>query len=49
MVSEEEAMRKLQILAREREELKRILEGNEQDKEENEDYIRRMEYEIAEK
>lgn len=42
-------MRKLQALAREREELKRMLDDGELEKEENEDYIRRMEYEINEK
>jgi len=48
-MSEQQAMRSLEKLNQEREELRKLLEDNDKEKEENEDYIRQMQYQMAEK
>lgn len=42
-------MRSIEKLNEEREELRKLLEDNDKEKDENEEYIRQMQYQMAEK
>lgn len=49
MLDQQNMLRNIQKMQKDKEDLKRILDENQQQKYENEEYIKRMEYEINEK
>lgn len=48
-MSEQQALRSIEKLNKEREEIRKLLESNEAEKEENEEYIRQMQYQMEQK